>query len=38
MAQAAAVLVRCHLPQAEIIDYASDTKADVPERHLTRAG
>ena len=30
MAQAAAVLVARHLPQAEIIDYASDTKADVP--------
>ena len=30
MAQAAAVLVARHLPQAEIIDYASDIKADVP--------
>ena len=30
MAQAAAVLVARHLPQAEIIDYASDTKTDVP--------
>jgi 4-hydroxy-tetrahydrodipicolinate reductase len=30
MAQAAAVLVARHLPQAEIIDYASETKADVP--------
>ncbi len=30
MAQAAAVLVARHLPQAEIIDYASATKADVP--------
>jgi 4-hydroxy-tetrahydrodipicolinate reductase len=30
MAQAAAVLVARHLPQAEIIDYASDTKPDVP--------
>jgi 4-hydroxy-tetrahydrodipicolinate reductase len=30
MAQAAAVLVARHLPQAEIVDYASDTKADVP--------
>jgi 4-hydroxy-tetrahydrodipicolinate reductase len=30
MAQAAAVLVARYLPQAEIVDYASDTKADVP--------
>ena len=30
MAQAAAVLVARHLPQAEIIDYASETKTDVP--------
>src|SRR5258705_13437084 len=30
MAQAASVLVARHLPQAEIIDYASDAKADVP--------
>ena len=30
MAQAAAMLVARHLPQAEIIDYASVTKADVP--------
>jgi 4-hydroxy-tetrahydrodipicolinate reductase len=30
MAQAAAMLVARHLPQAEIIDYASDTKADAP--------
>lgn len=30
MAQAAALLVARHLPQAEIIDYASSTKADAP--------
>jgi 4-hydroxy-tetrahydrodipicolinate reductase len=30
MAQAAATLVARHLPQAEIIDYASATKADAP--------
>jgi 4-hydroxy-tetrahydrodipicolinate reductase len=30
MAQAAAVLVARYLPQAEIIDYASDNKTDVP--------
>ncbi len=30
MAQAAAVLVARHLPQAEIIDYASATKPDAP--------
>ncbi len=30
MAQAAAALVARHLPQAEIIDYASSTKPDVP--------
>jgi 4-hydroxy-tetrahydrodipicolinate reductase len=30
MAQAAAMLVARHLPQAEIIDYASETKADAP--------
>jgi 4-hydroxy-tetrahydrodipicolinate reductase len=30
MAQAAALLVAPHLPQAEIIDYASATKADAP--------
>lgn len=30
MAQAAAALVARHLPQAEIIDYASSTKADAP--------
>ena len=30
MAQAAAVLVARHLPQAEVIDYASSTKADAP--------
>ena len=30
MAQAAAVLVARHLPQAEVIDYASATKADAP--------
>jgi 4-hydroxy-tetrahydrodipicolinate reductase len=30
MAQAAALLVARHLPQWEVIDYASDAKADVP--------
>lgn len=30
MAQAAAMLVARHFPQAEIIDYASATKADAP--------
>lgn len=30
MAQAAALLVAPHLPQAEVIDYASATKPDVP--------
>jgi 4-hydroxy-tetrahydrodipicolinate reductase len=30
MAQAAAALVARHLPQAEIIGYASETKADAP--------
>jgi len=30
MAQAAALLVARHLPQAEVIDYASATKADAP--------
>jgi 4-hydroxy-tetrahydrodipicolinate reductase len=30
MAQAAALLVAPHLPQREVIDYASATKADVP--------
>ena len=37
MRQAAAVLVARHLPRPELIDYASDTKADVPERNLARA-